>query len=1117
MNHFTKKAGILFFFLCATINLSAQEFSESFWYFGNTPQAIQFERNAGRNALSIDNQTVPFGNNGSAVAANAVDGQLLFYSDGEIIYGKNHTAIPGGTGIGGDNSLRHPVAIVPSPIADDNTYYVYFITAGRALSYVAVDLAAGQFGEVNSAAIGTGFNNLSQMVKSFKAGDNYFLLFENTSLNELQLAQVENDGTITIVSSHNFSVPFAVNNISVRDPQSDILELALSSENVAGSPKNIILLTLDTTDPLNLIFQNEEIIANSGAVNQLITDVEWSAGGRNLYYSRNNPTTNTGRIFQFNPDSTTNTSILNRSIAEAKALKNGPDGLLYFLYGDGSSSRLSRITQADSIADSVRVEWDLFNNTVFGQANNLPNIAPPAVIDGTVSFDWYDTRLNNPICQNNPVSFFADYSALDDITEISWDFGNGTTSDAISPNVVFEEAGSFNVVLTVNSGGNIFIDSSLVQIDAFTAEVQLQDTTVCELPLENYGPTLSDQSEPDNITWINPDPTKFTINADGTATFLESGTYSAAVTVGNCTVTASFVLTLFEEEKQGANFWYFGDGAGIDFNGENGPEAVTDGVIEAEEGCATVSDDNGELLFYTNGDVIWDSEHNVMANGTGLGGDPLASQGVLAVAHGADPSLYYIFVADDVSNDTSAFSYALVDMKLNNGLGDVVLKNRKIYSKSTEKIAAQGTQNTDVLTHELGSNSYRRYTVNDRGINAAEYISEGSTYISDQSATGYLKYAAGGEKVAQAYNSGGAFVDFLRLDSLDENWETALIDINFGGEVYGLEFSPSTNFLYATLRDGVNSKLVQIPVDDDYTIEDIQNPDSITVADLDFEAGAIQTGPDGQLYIAANNSPDVYTIGSPDLRFLPENGDNLAATLQPFNLAGRISRLGLPNFVQNISTPTQEPSINVIANCSSEPVILEGSGKTNFDVFNWTITPVGSTASVYTSNQQNDTVDVELAPGRYEVALRITNQCGYDELLVENIEIFASPDVSQVVSPRVFCGDTLVLGEEIVDEPGHTYLWSTGDTTRTISITEDGLYSVVVTSAAGCTSSVDIAVGPPYEVNIGEDQSVCQDETLRLNAGVNANNYRWYVDDVLQSATGQNFNVNTATPRYFHY
>ncbi len=1111
MNNFTYKI-LVFLFCILSFEVAAQDYSESFWYFGNNSTAIQFDRNPERNAIEINHQAIPFGPNGSAVAANAVDGQLLFYTDGSVIYGKNHVALPGGDNIGGDNTHRHPVAIVPSINTNDDLYYVYFINRERELLYVAVDLSLGDFGEVNSAAIGTGFSDLSPMVKSYKLGANYFLIFQNITTNALQIVQVENDGTLTAVADHPYSIPFATNNLSFRNTESDTLQMALGSENVAGSPKNILLLELNTTDPTNLTFQNEQVIINSGAVNQIITDVEWSVGGQNLYFSRNNTIDNTARIYQYNPDSVTTAPVLNRSITNANALQNGPDGSLYFLYNNGAEDFLSRIIYTDSIPDSLRIEWNLFNGASFGNAKNLPNIAPPAIIDGAVSFDWYDTRLNNPICQNNPVSFFANYNDMDDISSIEWDFGNGVTSDAISPNVVFEEEGSFNVIMTINSGGNIFIDSSLIEINAFTAEVQLQDTTVCELPLENYGPTLSDQSEPDDVTWINPDPEKFTINGDNTATFLESGTYSAAVTVGGCTVTATFTLTLFEEEKQIANFWYFGDGAGIDFNGDAGPQAVIDGNIEAEEGCATVSDNNGDLLFYTNGDVIWDSEHNVMANGTDLGGDPMASQGVLAVAHATDPSLYYIFVSDDVSSDTSAFSYALVDMKLNNGLGDVVLKNRRIYTKNTEKISAQGVENTNVLTHELGSNTYRSYPVNDNGINAPEFISKGSNYLSNESATGYLKYAAGGEKVAQAYNSGGAFIDFLRSDSLDQDWEAALIDVNFGGEVYGIEFSPSTDLLYATLKNGANSKLLQIPVNDDYSIKEIENPDSVTVADLDFEAGAIQIGPDGQLYIAANNSGDVYTIGSPDQRFLPADASNLAATLQPFNLAGRNSRLGLPNFVQNLATPSQEPSINVIANCTSDPIILEGSGKTNFDVYSWTITPVDSSASVYTSNQQNDTVDVELNPGRYEVALRITNECGYDELLVENIELFESPDVSNVVSPRTFCGTSLTLGEEIVDVDGHTFLWSTGDTTRTIEVTEEGIFSVTVTSIAGCTASVDIFVGPPYEVNMGGDQTICQDETLRLDAGVNANNYRWFVDDVQQAATGRNFDVDTSKP-----
>ncbi|WP_375578854.1 PKD domain-containing protein [Marivirga tractuosa] len=544
----------------------AQDFSESFWFFGNNNDAIQFDRNDDRQSLFIESQATPFGNQGSAVAANAVDGQLLFYTDGNVVYGKNHDVLPGGNSLGGDITLRHPVAIAPSNNPNDDIFYVYIINASGDLQQLSVDMSLGDFGEVTASAQGTGFSNLSEFVNSYKIGDEYFLLFQ--SENRLEMAQIQNDGSLLSVADHNFSIDFSLTNVSFRSPESDTIQLALSSANVNGNPKNLILLELDLSDISNPVFQNEEILPNTGAINQVITDLEWSVGGRNLYYSRNNTNTGEGRLIQLNLDSATSENVLNRTVSNVDALKNGPDGNLYFLYNNGADEFLSRVLEADSVPDSLTVEWDLFNNNSFGQARNFPNVAPPALIDGNVRFDWYTSALNASICQNNPVSFFADYSDLDDITSLSWDFGDGQTSDAISPNVIYEEAGQYNVVLTINAGGNLIIDTAAVTVNQFDSEVQLQDTTVCELPLENYGPTLSDGSDPDEVVWINPDPEKFTDNGDGTATFQQSGVYTAAVTVGNCTVTASFELTLFEEQKQLSNFWYFGDGAGIDFNGD---------------------------------------------------------------------------------------------------------------------------------------------------------------------------------------------------------------------------------------------------------------------------------------------------------------------------------------------------------------------------------------------------------------------------------------------------------------------------------------------------------------------------------------------------------------------
>ena len=69
-----------------------------------------------------------------------------------------------------------------------------------------------------------------------------------------------------------------------------------------------------------------------------------------------------------------------------------------------------------------------------------------------------------------------------------------------------------------------------------------------------------------------------------------------------------------------ANVWYFGRGAGIDFNGAV-PTALANGSIDQKEGCASIADPlTGALLFYTDGVTIWNRDHRAMPNGLGLAG-----------------------------------------------------------------------------------------------------------------------------------------------------------------------------------------------------------------------------------------------------------------------------------------------------------------------------------------------------------------------------------------------------------------------------------------------------------------------------------------------------------------
>jgi len=65
------------------------------------------------------------------------------------------------------------------------------------------------------------------------------------------------------------------------------------------------------------------------------------------------------------------------------------------------------------------------------------------------------------------------------------------------------------------------------------------------------------------------------------------------------------VFSLSAQEIQNtSNTWYFGNRAGLDFN-TSPPTALSDGQLNTQEGIATVSNNNGELLFYMDGITVW--------------------------------------------------------------------------------------------------------------------------------------------------------------------------------------------------------------------------------------------------------------------------------------------------------------------------------------------------------------------------------------------------------------------------------------------------------------------------------------------------------------------------------
>ena len=109
-------------------------------------------------------------------------------------------------------------------------------------------------------------------------------------------------------------------------------------------------------------------------------------------------------------------------------------------------------------------------------------------------------------------------------------------------------------------------------------------------------------------------------------------------------LTCLFTLLLFSQQE--ASNWYFGRNAGLKFHENGTVTALSDGQLNTWEGCATISDAEGNLLFYTDG---WsDGSSKIKRNNTGeveiiiyLGGDAYSANTVIK-SDGISEQLLYL-------------------------------------------------------------------------------------------------------------------------------------------------------------------------------------------------------------------------------------------------------------------------------------------------------------------------------------------------------------------------------------------------------------------------------------------------------------------------------------------
>ncbi len=337
------------------------------------------------------------------------------------------------------------------------------------------------------------------------------------------------------------------------------------------------------------------------------------------------------------------------------------------------------------------------------------------------------------------------------------------------------------------------------------------------------------------------------------------------------------------------NNWFFGRNAAITFN--TSPPSPIQSKLVSAEGTAAISDPMGNLLFYTNGLTVWDRNHDTMPNGTGLLGGNSSTQSALIVPLPFSFSKYFIFTTQDQFSN-GGMSYSMVDMELNNGLGDIVneTKNTLVLDHTSEKVISilhENGHDVWVITHTRNSSEFYAFLVSASGINITPTISLIGSFYTNDAFIGPIKASHRGDKIVAANT-----IHYM-ADMFDFNNATGKItnfyDLNASlppiQQIYGIEFSPNDSLLYLSQNLLGGNNIYQI----DLASEEVT---LLTPSDLYQPYGALQSGPDNKIYMARSSIEFIDVIHQPD-----QNGLNCEYDDQVIQFPeNTLSFVGLPSY-----------------------------------------------------------------------------------------------------------------------------------------------------------------------------------------------------------------------------
>lgn len=401
----------------------------------------------------------------------------------------------------------------------------------------------------------------------------------------------------------------------------------------------------------------------------------------------------------------------------------------------------------------------------------------------------------------------------------------------------------------------------------------------------------------------------------------------------NSTVWKSYTSTLKVQttlavdaigDRASQRYWYFGKNAGLDFGASGSAlptTTISPGGPTFKEGSTVISDQNGNLQFYSDGLAIWNKNGAPMAGSTSpsLLGASSATQAVVAFPLDALRTRYGVVSSTgQVETGLGELYLHIIDMKQNGGLGAVISKNARLgIGKALGVANSYNGNNADksyaseglgampkadgsgyfVYTYSTARNRVTGFLINIDGTENPTPITWTMNPVPPRCAadTGY-DWTASGDATANAGTYGYGSVSFTRdyskmlllagsiycggtitsvagqLYYFDVNGMTGALTKKSswtmsspgcsGCEIngYNADFSPGEGYVYVSQIYPTN--ILRYSLANLTSVASSKWEIGSAAVDTGKEAGGyIRRGPDGRMYIANRASHWKYTVG----------------------------------------------------------------------------------------------------------------------------------------------------------------------------------------------------------------------------------------------------------------